>query len=130
MAKLPRIDVEAMEIRSMRSEGRYDEALTRLLSHLDAGTASPEIQAIAADCLRPKPSDGKRGPKTKKPYKWLDIGREYYALIDNGVSDTEARLILSERHPREKRTIDTIIAYYNKAMDEYRRIEAEALANN
>lgn len=130
MAKLPKVDVEAMEIRAMRSEGRYDDALTRLLSHLDAGIASPEIQAVAADWLRPKESDGKRGPKTKKPFKWLEIGGEYDLLIDDGKSDTEARLILAENHPREKRTIDTILAYYNRAMDEYRKIEAETLANN
>jgi hypothetical protein len=82
MAKLPKIDVAAMEIRAMHSEGRYDEALKLILLHLDVGTASPEVQAIAADLLRPKESDGKRGPKTKKPFKWLEIGGEYDVLID------------------------------------------------
>lgn len=103
----------------MQSQGRYDEALKLLLSQLSSGAASSFVQAIAAEMLTPRQPGAPRGPKKKQPYKWLEIGQEYDDLRHDGVKDTEARLILTERHPKGKRTIDSIIAYYNKANAEY-----------
>lgn len=125
MAPLPQMCRHASAIRAMQSQGRYDEALKLLLSQLVSGTASSRVQAIAAEMLAPKEPGAPRGPKRKTPYKWLEIGHEYDELVDDGVPETEARLILAERHPRGRRTIDTIIAFYNKANAEYQASLAE-----
>lgn len=120
MAPLPKVCRDAMRIRAMHEQGRYDESLELLVALLTTGCASAEVQAIAAARLQPPTSNGKRGPKKKTPFNWLEIGSEYEELREDGVSDVEARLILEERHPRGRRTIDKVVAFYNDAMDEYR----------
>ncbi|KQT48948.1 hypothetical protein ASG43_08935 [Aureimonas sp. Leaf454] len=127
MAPLPKIDKDATAITSMQSQGRYDEAMARLLDLLRGGTASPAVQAIAAEMLEPKAKGVRRGPKAKLPFKWLEMGEAYRIMRLEGKTDTEARGAMEDRYPRGGRTIDTIIAFYNSALHDYQDLQAASL---
>ncbi|MDX0426824.1 hypothetical protein [Sinorhizobium medicae] len=114
MAKLPKIDFEAMRIRDMLNRGERTEAKARVLSLLAEGKAGSDAQKIAAELFGAKRGKPAYGAK----HRWHEIGQDNDLWRDEGVPYAErmARLSLKYRLNDESK-IRAAIARYEAGMD-------------
>jgi hypothetical protein len=117
MARLPKpFCRHAVEIQAMLDEGREGEARARLTQLLREGKAGPEVQLIVEGLLNPIPNR-KLGPKRKKrPFKWVEIGRDYEELRDAGMTADGAYEQLAKRYPRSESVIEKTVRYFREAL--------------
>lgn len=113
MAKLPkRFDWREVEIRGMLSEGREQDGRTALVEILSAGEATPALQALAADLI--KPAKRRPGRRKEQPKHWYDIGSAFDEARSDGVTYEEAIAELSERFGFSEAHIKNAIRFYEQ----------------
>lgn len=128
MAKLPEtFSILAVEIETMRRDGRGEQARRLVVDALVRGDANARIQRIAAEMLTPHKSDGKRGPKRKEPFRWSEIWDAFNDLVDDGISAGKAKDQIGEVFGRNRRSIDQIIDYAQQRMDDDSAEKAEEM---
>lgn len=116
MAKLPeKFDRHVVQIRGMLTDGRKEDAITRVIELLREG-ASPSIQLVAAELLRPE--KGKAGRNKENPKYWYEIGCEFEAMLSDGHKPGEIRAYLVERYGYSASHIQNAWRLYETAMEE------------
>ncbi|MGB3273849.1 MAG: hypothetical protein WBA66_13280 [Xanthobacteraceae bacterium] len=115
MAPLPReFDTFAVAARAALSEGRREDAITVIVERLRTGNASAEMQAIAADLLRPPQKRGKGRPKSQ-PQFWYEIGTDLDDLMGGGLTYENAIEALAKKYGVSERHVGNAARYYRDA---------------
>lgn len=123
MARLdPPFSPAAFEIRKLINEKRRGEVVTKAAEYLRAGCRDEEFLSVVADLLDPKKAS-RLYPKAKE-YNWYEIGMRFDELHEpqfNCDYDNRKKKIdlLAEEYECKSRTIETVLAIYRKASDEY-----------
>lgn len=127
MAPLPRVCRDAQEIRLLRGQHRDRDAQALLLKLLRSGSASPSVQAIAAETIAAsKPLKGKVGRPKGDPFKWNEIGERYEHLCETEkMKSDDAKELLAKEFGKSVGTIKTTLTFYNRVRKESRQIAAE-----
>ncbi|MCK1275874.1 hypothetical protein IVB46_11590 [Bradyrhizobium sp. 61] len=118
MAPLPKtFDCYAVEARGALAEGRTQDAITIVVERLRTGTASAELQALAARLLRP-PKKGRGKPKSD-PSHWFEIGTEFEDQMSRmGLSYEEAAAALAKKFGYSERQIGVAVRYFRDRMSD------------
>jgi hypothetical protein len=115
MAPLPRkFDRHVVAARAALAEGRREDAITVIIERLRAGSASAEMQAIAAELLRPPRKRGKGRPKSQ-PQFWYEIGTDLDALMSDGKSYEAATEAIARKYGVSERHVGNAARYYRDA---------------
>jgi hypothetical protein len=116
MAKLPKIDAEAIWIRDLlnKGKGHREAAKARADAAVARGNAGEETKKLAADL-----GNTKRG---RQPYgakhRWVEIGQDNEEMLEAGLSDQERFAEISKKyHLNDESEIKTAIAKYRRAIE-------------
>ncbi|UYQ70666.1 hypothetical protein OF122_11330 [Pelagibacterium flavum] len=111
MAKLhKRFEWREVEIRGMIAEGRKRDAITAVVELLKAGTASPAIQAIAAELLKPEKRG--RGRPNSSPEHWYDIAMAVRERESDGLSEEAAIGEVADRYGYSDKHVTNCLKHY------------------
>jgi hypothetical protein len=117
MSPLPKsFDLLAIRLRRMIIEKRRPEARRLVLDVLAKGTASAQVQKIAADIF-----GGKKGrPASGAKHRWLEMGEINDTMRDDGKSYEQRLAYLKKKfHVGADKTIKLALAKYERALAEY-----------
>lgn len=86
---------QAVEIRAALSEGRTDDARSRIVEILLSGKADKHVQRLAAEMIKPPPKS--RGRQKAQARHWFPIGMEFASLRSEGVSYEDALRLTADK---------------------------------
>lgn len=116
MAKLPKIDVEAIWIRDLLNRGKNfrQAAKARAAAAVASGKAGEETKKLAAELATTKRGRQPYGAK----HRWIEIGQDNEDMLEAGLSDRERFAIISKKyHLNDESEIKTAIAKYRRAIE-------------
>jgi hypothetical protein len=107
-------DGVALHLRLHMESGKFDEAWQAVQSVLESGTASPDMQRLAADMMRQVPKRRKRAPSAA-PKDWREIGLAVEKLCNEGLSHQEAVEEYAQQEGVGKTKVDQALGFYLQA---------------
>jgi hypothetical protein len=114
MAKLPPYCDQAREIEYLMRQGRRQEAIAKAVVVLRAGAASSLVQNLVAELLQPAPKG--RGRPAALPWRWAEMGEEFEALRDSGVTHEQAIRQIADRFGRSESAVEKTVRMYRAAV--------------
>lgn len=100
-------------LRRLIAQGRIVAAKQQAGAWLREAYASPQFLALIAEWLDPaKPDRSRRRPP---PAQWLDIGEAFDTLRDDGFTQDQTILVLSDRFHRSVGLIEKALIFYREA---------------
>lgn len=100
-------------LRRLIAQGRIVAAKQQAGAWLREAYASPQFLTLIAELLDPtKPDRNRRRPA---PAQWLDIGEAFEALREDGFTQDQTILVLSDRFHRSVGLIEKALAFYREA---------------
>jgi hypothetical protein len=113
MARLPKIDVEAIWIRDLLDKGQRDAAKVRASLAIASGNPGEETKKLAAELANAKRGRHPYGAK----HRWIEIGQENEAMTEAGLSYEERLTNLSIKYRLgDISKVKTALAKYESAM--------------
>lgn len=114
MAKLPKIDVEAIWIRDLLNKGQRYAAKVRAEVAMASGKAGEETKKLAAELANTRRGRQPYGAK----HRWIEIGQDNDEMREAGLSYEERIAELSKKYLLgDISKVKTALAKYEAAME-------------